>query len=70
MFITSAKFTKGQFDENTSMTFEEFIVGICKIVKIHGMKIIDEFIDRYKKIRVKTVINAVDEGEEGDKKDD
>lgn len=51
LFIQGAKLIKNQFEENPSLTFEEFVIAICKIVKIHGMKVIDDFIDRYKKIR-------------------
>lgn len=65
-FISSAKLSKGQFEDSSSLTFEEFIVAICKIVKVNGMKIIDEFINRFKKIRIKSVPKAGgDDNEEG-----
>ena len=51
------------------MTFEEFIVAICKIVKYNGIKVIDEFIDRFKKIRVKYVPQEEEEGGEEKKED-
>ena len=41
---------KNAFEESPNITFEEFIVAICRIVKTHGMKVIDEFINRFKKI--------------------
>lgn len=63
-FISGAKIIKNQFEESPNITFEEFIVAICRIVKIHGMKVVDEFINRYKKIRVKHVPNAAKEEEE------
>lgn len=65
-FITAAKLIGGKSEDNQSISFEEFIVAICKIVKIHGMKVIDDFINRFKKIRVKTVPKAAEEGAEGE----
>lgn len=65
-FISSAKLIKSQFEENQTLSFEEFIVAICKIVKYHGMKVIDEFINRFLKIRVKTKPKVVDENAEGE----
>ena len=62
-FITNAKLIKNQYEEAPTLTFEEFIVAICKIVKYNGIKVIDEFIDRFKKIRVKYV--PQEEGDEG-----
>lgn len=68
VFISNAKLIKSQFedDRTQSLSFEEFIIAICKIVKIHGMKIIDEFINRFKKIRVKIQPKVADENAEGE----
>ena len=63
-FISGAKMIKNAFEESPNITFEEFIVAICRIVKTHGMKVVDEFINRYKKIRVKSVQNAAKEEDE------
>lgn len=66
-FISGAKMIKNAFEESPNITFEEFIVAICRIVKTHGMKVIDEFINRFKSIRIKQVHKAQKEdGEEGD----
>ena len=51
LFIQGARLFKSTDD--VSITFEEFIVAICRIVKIHGMKVIDDFINRFKEIRKK-----------------
>ena len=68
-FISGAKLSKSSFEDNSSITFEEFIVAICRIVKIHGMKPVDELINRFKKIRVKFVPKVEDE-ENNDKKEE
>lgn len=65
-FISGAKLIKNQYEDSPNLTFEEFIVAISKIAKIHGMKPIDEFIDRYKAIRPKQVMKAAKEEGEGD----
>lgn len=62
LFIQGARLFKSTDD--VSITFEEFIVAICRIVKIHGMKVIDEFINKFKEIRKKVEPKAV--VEEGD----
>jgi hypothetical protein len=45
-FIEAAKF----FRQETSITFEEFVLGIARIVQLHGLKPVDELIERYKTV--------------------
>ena len=63
IFIQGARLFKSTDD--VSITFEEFIVAICRIVKIHGMKVIDEFINKFKEIRKKVETKVVQEDAEG-----
>ena len=68
LFIQGARLFKSTDD--VSITFEEFIVAICRIVKIHGMKVIDDFINRFKEIRKKVEPKvAEEEGENNEDKD-
>lgn len=70
-FISLAKLIKNPYEETSNITFEEFIVAICKIVQNHGMKIIDELIERFKKIRTKVPRSKMmDTKDGGEKKDD
>lgn len=66
IFISRSRLIKSGSDESPSITFEEFIVSICKIIKNHGMKVIDDFINRYKKIRKKEKPKAPEENAEGE----
>ena len=59
LFIQGARLFKSTDD--VSITFEEFIVAICRIVKVHGMKVIDDFISKFKEIRKKVETKAVEE---------
>ena len=59
LFIQGARLFKSTDD--VSITFEEFIVAICRIVKVHGMKVIDEFINKFKEIRKKVEPKVVEE---------
>ena len=59
LFIQGARLFKSTDD--VSITFEEFIVAICRIVKVHGMKVIDEFINKFKEIRKKMEPKVVEE---------
>lgn len=52
MFINHAKIIK-TFGEDNVISYEEFILAICKIIQVHGIKPIDDLIDRFKKLRVK-----------------
>ena len=63
LFIQGARLFKSTDD--VSITFEEFIVAICRIVKVHGMKVIDEFINKFKEIRKKVETKVVQEDAEG-----
>ena len=71
-FISLAKIIKGSFDTDSSVIqFEEFMVAICKIVQMHGLKPIDDLIERFKKIRVKVPRSKMmDTKDTGDKKDE
>ena len=66
-FVIGAKIIKSTYEDSGSgnITFEEFIVAICRIVKAHGIKVIDDFINRFKKIRVKFVPKEGGDEEEG-----
>ena len=59
LFIQGARLFKSTDD--VSITFEEFIVAICRIVKVYGMKVIDEFINKFKEIRKKVEPKVVEE---------
>ena len=59
LFIQGARLFKSTDD--VSITFEEFIVAICRIVKVHGMKVIDDFINKFKEIRKKVEPKVVEE---------
>ena len=63
LFIQGARLFKSTDD--VSITFEEFIVAIWRIVKVHGMKVIDEFINKFKEIRKKVETKVVQEDAEG-----
>jgi len=63
LFIQGARLFKSTDD--ISITFEEFIVAICRIVKIHGLKVVDDFINRFKEIRKKVEPKVVEEDAEG-----
>ena len=56
--------------DDVSITFEEFIVAICRIVKIHGMKVIDDFINKFKEIRKKVEPKVAEEEGEGNEDKD
>jgi hypothetical protein len=51
--------------DDISITFKEFIVAISRIVKIHRLKIIDDFINKFKKLRKKVETKVVEEDAEG-----
>ena len=51
--------------DDISITFEEFIVAICRIVKVHGLKVVDDFINKFKEIRKKVEPKVVEEDAEG-----
>jgi len=63
IFIKEARLFKSTDD--ISITFEEFMVAICRIVKMHGMKVIDEFINKFKEIRKKVEPKAQEADAEG-----
>ena len=63
LFIQGARLFKS--NDDISITFEEFIVAICRIVKIHGLKVVDDFINRFKEIRKKVEPKVVEEDAEG-----
>ena len=63
LFIQGARLFKSTDD--ISITFEEFIVAICRIVKIHGLKVVDDFINKFKEIRKKVEPKVVEEDAEG-----
>ena len=63
LFIQGARLFKSTDD--ISITFEEFIVAICRIVKVHGLKVIDDFINKFKEIRKKVEPKVVEEDAEG-----
>jgi hypothetical protein len=69
LFIQGARLFKSTDD--VSITFEEYIVAICRIVKVHGMKVIDDFINKFKEIRkkVEPKIQEEDNGEGDENKD-
>ena len=69
IFIQEAKMIKNQFEDVPTITFEEFVVAFCYILKYHGMKVIDDFIDRFKKIRPKVSNKPDDEGGEEKKEE-
>ena len=70
-FIQMAKLIKGFESDSSVIQFEEFIIAICKIVQLHGLKPIDELIERFKKIRVKVPRSKMmDTKDTGDKKDE
>jgi hypothetical protein len=49
LFLDDAKLFKSEFDgSKPSITFEEFIIGMAKIYSIHGIKVIDELIEKFK----------------------
>ena len=68
LFIQGAILFKSTDD--ISITFEEFIVAICRIVKLHGMKIIDDFINKFKEIRKKVEPKVAEEEGEGNEDKD
>lgn len=51
-FVNHAKISK-TFGEDNVISYEEFILAICKIIQVHGIKPIDDLIERFKKLRVK-----------------
>ena len=53
LFIQNAKLIKNPYEESSTITFEEFIIAICKIVQVHGLGVIDDLIERFKKMRNK-----------------
>ena len=53
IFIQNAKLIKNPYEESSTITFEEFIIAICKIVQVHGLGVIDDLIERFKKMRNK-----------------
>ena len=63
LFIQGARLFKSTDD--ISITFEEFIVAICRIVKVHGLKVVDDFINKFKEIRKKVEPKVVEEDAEG-----
>ena len=63
LFIQGARLFKSTDD--ISITFEEFIVAICRIVKVHGLKVVDDFISKFKEIRKKVEPKVVEEDAEG-----
>ena len=63
LFIQGARLFKSTDD--ISIIFEEFIVAICRIVKVHKMKVIDDFINKFKEIRKKVEPKVVEEDAEG-----
>ena len=68
LFIQGARLFKSTDD--VSITFEEFIVAICRIVKVHGMKVIDDFISKFKEIRKKVEPKVAEEEAEGNEDKD
>ena len=51
IFIEHARLFKPDFDANKpSIIFEEFLFGIIKIKIKHGLKIVDQLIDKYKEV--------------------
>ena len=63
LFIQGARLFKSTDD--ISITFEEFIVAICRIVKVHGLKVVDDFINKFKEIRKKVEPKVLEEDAEG-----
>lgn len=48
LFITQAKLFKSEYESKPSLSFEEFVIAISKIVQNHGMKVVDDLISRFK----------------------
>ena len=63
LLIKGARLFK--WTDDISITFKEFIVAISRIVKIHRLKIIDDFINKFKKLRKKVETKVVEKDAEG-----
>jgi ankyrin repeat protein len=48
LFISLAKLYRNDYESKPTITFEEFIIAMAKIVQLHGMKVIDQFIEKFK----------------------